>query len=146
VKKSAKLNRKRPMAHMLVVRTINNTQMEIAERQCIVAFTHGVARSMHFDLLLRVMNMLLVAGQTDPARKYALDYAQDKIKPVLSSIRERFEKTNKLGVNGEELSALKHLIEFNREFWKHQTGELFVFCYDQVDEFYADIEQKKAAA
>lgn len=131
---------------MLVVRHINETALEIDEYMAVHAFAHRFATQDHFDYLLRIMNLLLVAGQTDKKRKYALDYAQNNLKPVLTSIKERFYKTKKLGVNGAELKELRAMLEFNKTFWQRQTGELFVFCQDQVTEFYNELEQKRAYA
>ena len=130
---------------MLVVRTMNNTGMELQERACILAFSMGVANQKHFDLLLLMMNLLLVAGQTDEKRKYALTYAEVTIRPVMESIKARYKKTGKLGVAGTELQALKEFIEFNREFWKRQPGELYAFAVEQVEEFYKELRQKAAA-
>jgi hypothetical protein len=135
----------KPKPHMLIVRTLANTDMEILERSAVNAFTHGVAKTSHFDLLLRMMNLLLVAGQTDAKRKYALDYAQNKIKPALTNIRARFEYTNKLGVNAQELKTLKEMVDFNREFWLRQPSELFLFATEQVDAFYKELHEKNNA-
>jgi hypothetical protein len=132
-----------PKPPMLVFRTINNVDLETQERACILAFTHGVATAKHFDLINRINNLLMVAGQTDKKRKYALDFAETKIKPALIGIKNRCDRTGKLGVNAQELQALKDIVEFNREFWLKQTGELFVFCNEQVDAFYADLARRK---
>lgn len=129
---------KQPKPPMLVLRTMANTDMENQERACIVAFTHGVATTQHFDLINRINNLLMIAGQTDKNRAYALQFAEQRIKPALLGIKKRFDKTGKLGVNAQELQALKDIIEFNRNFWLKQTGELFAFCNEQVDAFYAD--------
>lgn len=130
-----------PKPHMLIVRTLANTHMEITERACINAFTHGVAKSMHYDLLVRIMNLLLIAGNSAKHRQVAFDFADLKLKPVLQSIRVRYESSGKLGVSGTELGILKQMVEFNREFWKLQPSELFLEATQQVDTFYADINK-----
>jgi hypothetical protein len=131
-----------PKPHMLIVRTLANTDMEITERACINAFTHGVAKSMHFDLLVRIMNLLLVAGNSAKHRQHAYDFAENKLKPVLQSIRTRFEYSGKFGISGTELQTLKQMVEFNREFWKLQPSELFLEATQQVDAFYAELGKK----
>lgn len=132
-----------PKPHMLIVRTLANTDMEITERACINAFTHGVAKSMHFDLLVRIMNLLLIAGNTAKHRQHAYEFAENKLKPVLQSIHVRFDATGKLGVSGTELQTLKQMVEFNREFWKLQPSELFLEATRQVDAFYSELAEKK---
>ncbi|MCB5187404.1 hypothetical protein LG200_05215 [Methylobacillus caricis] len=144
--KSPGSDRNKANPPMLVTRTLANTEMEIRERQCINAFTHGVAKEQHFDLLLLMMNLLLIAGQTSPERKYALDYAEQKIKPVIVSIRGRFGNTGKLGVNALELKALRDMVDFSREFWLRQPGELWVYADKEVCAYYDELAAKRRAA
>lgn len=120
-------------------------EVETKQYACILAFTHGVADQNHFDTLLLTMNLLLVAGQTDKQKRYAVDFAFNTIKPALQNIKERVYKTGKFGVNAEELQAIKKLIEFSREFWQKQTGQLYDFCIDQVNLFYKECESKRSA-
>lgn len=134
----------RAKPHMLIVRTLNNTSMELQERACLLAFQRGAATVKHFDLLLLMMNLLLVAGQTDKKRRHALTYAETTIKPVMESIKGRYQKTGKFGVNGEELARLKEFIEWNREFWKRQPGEVFAFASEQVEAYYAELKARAA--
>ena len=141
----ARRNRK-PVPHMLITRTLANTDLEIKDRQCINAFTFGVATTEHFDRLLLIMNLLLVAGQTDKSRRHALDYAEQILKPVITSIRNRYLKTGKLGVNAEELKILWGVPDFNREFWLRQPGEVFDFAQEQVNEYYRELAAKRGAA
>ena len=129
---------------MLVQREIQ-PEIETKEYACLIAFTHGVADQNHFDTLLLTMNLLLVAGQTDKKRKYAIDFAFNGIKPALQAIKDRVLKTGKFGVNTTELNAIKKLIEFSREFWQKQTGQLYDFCLEQVNLFYKDCESRRSA-
>jgi hypothetical protein len=130
---------------MIVQRTLYQ-QLETREHMCILAFTRGAADQSHFDTLLYVMNLLLVAGQTDPKRKYALDYAQKIMKPALEGIKARINNTGKFGMNAQELQAMKDMIKVSREFWMRQTVELYKFSCDQVDSFYDEIKQRNEAA
>lgn len=129
---------------MLVQREIQ-PELETKEYACLIAFTHGVADQNHFDTLLLTMNLLLVAGQTDKQKRYAVDFAFKTIKPALQAIKDRVLKTGKFGVNSEELQAIKQLIEFSREFWQKQTGQLYDFCIEQVNLFYKECESKRSA-
>lgn len=130
-------------APMLVARFIQEQEIETVEYMAVHAFAHGFATDEHFNFLRRLMNILLVAGQTDKNRKYALEYADKKVKPVLRAIEQRWQKTAKLGVAGKELQTLREFIAFYQEFWKKQTGALYVFCEEQVDAFYKELEEKR---
>lgn len=128
----------------VIVQRFIQPEVETKQHACIIAFTHGVADQSHFDTILLEMNLLLVAGQTDKKRGYAKDFAYNEIKPALQNMRQRVHETGKFGVNADELKAIKRLIEFSREFWQKQTGQLYDFCVDQVNLFYADCEKKRA--
>lgn len=130
---------------MLVYRTINETKIETKEYMAVHAFAHGFATYQHFDKLLELMNLMLVAGQTDKSRKYIRDYAETKFKPVLQSIKDRHAKTKKLGINADELKELRNMLDVNREFWLKQTGQLYDFCVMQVNQYYKEIDKKYAA-
>lgn len=127
---------------MLVQKHLQPT-IETKQYACVLAFTNGVAGQDHYDTILFESNLLLVAGQTDKNKKYAVTFIQDEIQPALRNIKERVKNTGKFGVNYDELMAIKKLIDFSREFWKKQTGQLYNFCVEQINLFYADCERKR---
>lgn len=118
--------------------------VETKQYACVLAFTNGVAGQDHYDTMLFESNLLLVAGQTDKKKKYAVDFVQDEVQPALRSMKDRVRSTGKFGVNANELMAIKRLIDFSREFWKKQTGQLYTFCIEQINLFYADCAKKRA--
>jgi len=122
---------------------IDTTEMELHEHLAIKSFTSGHATEAQYDKLMRMMNMLLVAGQTCKARRHAISFSEAVIKPTLISIKSRFIKTGKLGTTSHELQSLKSMLKFNREFWIVQNTELWNFCNDQVDAFYLELEGNK---
>lgn len=127
---------------MLVQRELH-PEVETKQHSCVIAFTHGVADQSHFDTILFEMNLLLVAGQTDKKKRFAITFMQNNIQPALKSMKQRVLKTGKFGVNSKELQAIKELIEFSRNFWQRQTGQLYKFCVDQVNLFYAEKEMER---
>lgn len=130
----------------MLVQSFIQPEVETKQYVCVLAFTNGFANQEHFDTLLLTMNLLLVAGQTDKKRKYAVDFAFNDIKPALQGIKNRVYKSGKFGVNTEELAAIKKLIDFSREFWQRQTGQLYNFCVEQVNLFYKECEEKRMKA
>lgn len=128
---------------MLIQKHLQPT-IETKQYACVLAFTNGVAGQDHYDTLLFELNLLLVAGQTDKKKKYAVEFATKELRPALESVKQRVKNTGKFGVNADELLAIKKLIDFSREFWNKQTGQLYNFCVEQINLFYADI-QKRAA-
>jgi len=128
---------------MLIQKHLKPT-IETKQYACVLAFTNGVAGQDHYDTLLFELNLLLVAGQTDKKKKYAVEFATNELRPALESVKQRVKNTGKFGVNADELLAIKKLIDFSREFWNKQTGQLYNFCVEQINLFYADT-QKRAA-
>ena len=118
--------------------------LETKQYACVLAFTNGVAGQDHYDTILFESNLLLVAGQTNKKKKYAVDFVQGEVQPALKSMKERVRNTGKFGVNADELMAIKRLIDFSREFWKQQTGQLYTFCVEQINLFYDDCARKRA--
>ena len=128
---------------MLVQKHIQPSN-ETKQYACVLAFTNGVAGQDHYDTILFESNLLLVAGQTDKKKKYAVDFVQGEVQPALRTMKERVRSTGKFGVNADELMAIKRLIDFSREFWKQQTGQLYTFCVEQINLFYEDCAKKRA--
>lgn len=128
---------------MLIYRTINETDIETAEYMAVHAFAHGFAQKSHFDKLVDLMNLMLIAGQTDKSRKYLITYIEAKIKPVLKSIKDRYDKTGKLGVSADELKELRNMLQVNKDFWLKQSGVLYKFCCEQVNLFYDERENSR---
>jgi len=128
-------------APMLVVRTEANKEIELRERAALMAFKFKVAKESHFDDLRYMMNLLLIAGQTDASRKYAMEYAQSTIKPVLISIHQRQARTGKLGATDDEIAILAKMIDFNLQFWLRQTTQLFKYCCIELDTFNEELKK-----
>lgn len=131
----------RPQPPMLVSRGIRETGLELKERMAVDAFAHGAATQEHFFLLQDVLNLLLIAGQSSPARKYAMDKAEQDYKPVLLAIQARHGRTGKFGMTGQELLAMRHMISFSRSFWMRQPTELFAVCHAEASAFYREQQE-----
>ncbi len=131
---------------MLVTRTLVNTSMELKERAAVNAFSMGYAQKAHFDILTQMMNILLVAGHSDPSRAHVVKYIESVIKPVLSSIKDRYYKTDKFGVSAYEMRTLREFVNFNLNFWLCQTTRLFNECCAEVNAFEAELANRRKTA
>lgn len=132
-------------APMLVNRHLYNTDMELRERMAVTAFSGGFANTKHFDVLVEMMNLMMIAGQRDKSRAYIKEYAEKVIAPALNSIKTRYEKTGKLGVAGEELIALRQMVDKNKAFWLTQTTGFYNECVDELNAFYQELAERDAA-
>lgn len=119
---------------MLVLRQIE-TDVETQEWVCLSALQYGHATPAHYHFLVKMLNMLLIAGDSAAHRQSAFDYAEKVFKPVMASIQKRHADTGKLGVSADELTILREVVKFNKAFWQRQPGELFVATHQAVEEF-----------
>ncbi len=134
--------RQSPKPPMLVLREIEK-DVETQEWMCLTALMNGVAQRSHYDFLAKMLNMLLIAGDSAKHRQPAFDYADKVFKPVMASIKARHKATGKLGVNSHELTTLRKVVQFNHAFWQKQPGELYVNVHAEVEAFYASLERTK---
>lgn len=147
-RKQAKLAKRRHhevSAPMLVVRTLENTDMETRERMAVTAFSGGFANTKHFDVLVEMMNLLMIAGIRDKQRQPIKTYAETVIAPALNSIKERYKKTGKLGVSAQELVTLRQMVDKNKAFWLTQTTASYNACVAELNAFYSEIAGRDAA-
>lgn len=136
----------KPKAPVLVMRGINETALELRERLAVEAFAMGGASQEHFMLIQDVLNLMLMASQSSDNRRYALEKAERDYKHVVASIQQRWERTYKWGMTGEELSAMREMIAFSRTFWMRQPAELLVVCQRNLVEFYREQAKARKAA
>lgn len=126
---------------MLVSRFVHNTEMELRERMAVTAFSGGFANTKHFDVLVEMMNLLMIAGSRDEKRKPIKTYAETVIAPALNSIKERYKKTGKLGVTAQELITLRQMVDKNKAFWLTQTTGFYNECVAEINEFYRTLDK-----
>jgi len=131
---------------MLVMRNVRNTELESRELAAAMSFQLGAATSYHYHLLLDLTNLLLLAGSSDKKRQYAVDVANKKFIPVLTNIKERFDRTGKLGVSAQETDVLFDIVEFSKRFWNFVPMELYATCVHELKAFYAELGRNKVAA
>lgn len=144
MKKRTHRRRQEPRAPMMVMREMFNKELETKELVAVRAFQWGAATKLHYDLLMDISNMLLVAGSSDDSRHYASDRASDVYIPTLANIKARYDKTGVLGVNAMELRILLDLIEFSKQFWNRQPIELYALAGQELKKFYESLPARQA--
>ena len=120
------------LAPVLVHRFLNPTALT-RQYLAVAAFEDGLAEAGDFDVLLDCADMLLLAAHTK-------DYVGEKeiahlARMALANVRDRYAKTRKLGVNGEERKALRVLVEVSDDFWSRQGGTLHNAAVDALTVF-----------
>lgn len=125
----------------MVERSLCENDVEIAERMLVEAFAGGWATTKHFDGLANMRNVLTIAAAYK-ADKGVLRVC-DMMRIPMANLRERHEKTGRMGLTGEELKLIRVFADTYRDFWKRQTLALFkaacretniALGYDQIAE------------
>jgi hypothetical protein len=95
-------------------------KLDIGILGAIDAFTRGKAEKVHFDTLATTVDVCMMMSQNTFKRAYIeeINAARDG----MIRCRERFNKINKLGLDGEALRAVKTLRIIHSEFIENVTG------------------------
>lgn len=144
---SKKRNKKYKPSHasvpMLVNRVMNDTIEGKEELAMLNAFQFGTATRDDYDYLIRIANTLNIAAnyKADEGLKESVKAINFLAKLIL----ERYQSTGKFRVYSDELAALRNLVTFYDSFWKRQTTNLYNDCIAELNAFYQEIEEKRAA-
>jgi hypothetical protein len=98
-------------------------EVEITERMAYQAFVDGWADKHKFNVLADCRDLLtLAASSRDDKPVMAVC---DVAGIALDNIKDRYLQLNKFGATGEELKALRALLDVSSDWWKRQSGNLF---------------------
>lgn len=115
---------------MLVSRGLCNDELEIRERMAVEAFAGGWAGENEFDTLADMRNLLTIAA----AHKDDAEALQmcDAMRIPMSNIRDRYARTGRMGVTGDELALLREFVGFYRDWWLRQSASLYATACDDL--------------
>jgi hypothetical protein len=128
---------------MLVNRFVNDSIEGAEELAMLHAFQYGKAGRPDYDYLIRMANMLNVAAQTKDVQN--LKETVDAINYLASLILDRYKRTGKFGLDSDELNAMRDVVAFYDSFWKRQTTTLYNECVAELNAFYEEVEERRAA-
>jgi hypothetical protein len=102
----------------------------ITERLAVESFGGGWATTNEYDNLADCRNiMTLAAAERDD--KQTLIVCELGLHALLG-IKERHAKTGKFGTTGDELAALRLLVNTSESFWLRQSGSVFARHYNAL--------------
>lgn len=128
---------------MLVNRVVNDIVEGTEELAMLNAFQFGTAVQSDYDYLIRMANMLNIAANYKNVESLKVEV--NAINFLARLILERYQSTGKFGVNSDELSAMRNVVTFYDSFWKRQTTNLYNDCVYELNAFYQEMEEKRAA-
>ena len=131
-------------APMLVNRGLHQVAIATQEHQLVEAFSAGWATTHHYDCLVDMRNVLtLAAAYKDRDDASALTITEAMRIP-LANIRERYERTGRMGVTGEELQLIRAFVSFYGDFWLRQPVALYEMACDELGKHNLNLAEKAA--
>lgn len=106
-------------------------EVGIAERMAVEAVAGGWAEAHHFNILADCHDLLALAA--DYRKDQQVLAVVDLSAIALLNIKDRYVERNKFGATGDELQALRVLVDVSEDFWKRQSGELFRAANEELD-------------
>lgn len=131
-------------APMLINRGLQTTAIETQERMLVEAFAGGWATTHHYDCLVDMRNVLTLASAYKDARDRSAIVICDAMRTTLANIRERYGKTGRMGVTGEDLQLLRAFVDFYADFWLRQPVALYEMACDELGRFNQSLSEKAA--
>ena len=101
-----------------------NPEVCLQERSAVLAVRGGWATTDHFNVLADCRDMLMLAAneKSDSSAIAACDIAGI----ALMNMKDRHAEKGKVGATGDEIQALELLVDASEDFWKRQSGGLFI--------------------
>lgn len=98
-------------------------EVGVTERLAAESFTGGWASERQFNVLADCRDLLALAA-LDKQDRQAL-VITDLAGMALFNIKDRYLAKQRFGATGDEINALRALVDYSEDFWKRQSGELF---------------------
>jgi len=64
---------------------------------------------------------------------------------ALENIKARYLERHRIGATGDELQALQALVDVSEDFWKRQSGGLFIDAEAALSKARAEFRERKTA-
>lgn len=127
-------------APMLVSRT---ETIETSELMIVEAFAGGWATTWHFDALVDMRNAMTIAQayRADESAKTICE----AMRAPLAAMRERYAKTKRMGVTGDELQLLRVFVDYYRDFWLRRPLALYQAVCNEVGDFNMGEKERNVA-
>lgn len=123
MKKHCKRIHRRLVAPTMVAMHLN-PEVSLQERGAILALRGGWATTDHFNVLADCRDMLVLAANEKNDRSCIAACTLAGI--ALMNMKDRHAERGRIGATGDEIRALELLVDASEDFWKRQSGGLFV--------------------
>ena len=123
MRKRSKRTVRRIVAPTIIAYSLN-PEVTIQERAAVLALRGGWAEGSHYNLLADCRDMLMLAASEKHDK--AVIGVCDLAGVALLNIKDRYTEKKRFGATGDELRALELLCDVSEDWWKRQSGGLFI--------------------
>lgn len=123
MRKHCKRTIRRQVAPTLVAYLLN-PEVSTQERMAVEAIRSGWATTSHFNVLADCRDMLALAAAEKNDQPTLAICELGFI--ALQNLKDRYQERQRIGATGDELQALQALVDVSEDFWKRQSGALFI--------------------
>lgn len=120
-----------------------NPEVSTQERMAVVAIREGWAEPSHFDVLADCRDMLALAAAEKNDRPTLAVCELGLV--ALQNIKDRYLERKRIGASGDELQAILALVDVSEDFWKRQSGSLFIDAEAALSKARAEYRDRRAA-
>lgn len=126
-------HRRLPARAPTLVKLYADPTLAAREHMALTLLQSGAASGGQFNILLDCADLLLLAAHEKRAADVlAIAHLG---RAALANVQERFAARGKLGATGEELKALRVLLDVSEDFWKRQSGALFAEALEALAKY-----------
>ena len=118
---------------MLITRGLDEFATETAEWMIAEAFADGKATRHHYDCLCDMRNVVILSSAYKKDKSAGVICEAMWI--VLLNVRERHERTGKIGTTGDELQTVRAFIGYYRDFWLRQPAVAYDLACNELGRF-----------
>lgn len=123
MRKRSKRTVRRIVAPTIIAYSLN-PEVTIQERAAVLALRGGWAEGCHYNVLADCRDMLMLAASEKHDK--AVIGVCDLAGVALLNIKDRYTEKKRFGATGDELRALELLCDVSEDWWKRQSGGLFI--------------------
>lgn len=119
-------------------------EVGIGERMAVEAIAMGIATEHHFNILSDARDLLAIGADL---RNDADTLAIGELgRMALENIKDRYQAKHRIGATGDELQALRTMLDISDDFWRRQGGEIFRRANEILDRARGHQRRQHAAA
>lgn len=123
MRKRSKRTVRRIVAPTIIAYSLN-PEVTIQERTAVLALRGGWAEGCHYNVLADCRDMLMLAASEKHDK--AVIGVCDLAGVALLNIKDRYTEKKRFGATGDEIRALELLCDVSEDWWKRQSGGLFI--------------------